>query len=463
MNTAVKPPDPHVATLAGAGYAFGLTWRTLPGLADPAPEARQVAAGAGVSHGVVAKSGQRWLVGLAPGKSARGALAAAAIAASMPARRLILIRLSTDRVWLCQIEDSGLNPDADLVLDDARALQMVQSLCTAASAKSKPLPIVCSSDLVLDSPWLEGVERAPITQILPAAAPARVHKLDTMSTRARVYIALAVIVPAALGYHQFQAYTARQEASRLALEAAAMERQQTLDLATATALREAAIQKAVLDALAVDTASPAPTTSITACKHAVRAVGRHIGGYKVRDVRCEPASGLLLANLSIDHPSSSTFGTPARLTAAATAADATVSIDTTLREATWTQRLTPPALRQSLTAVDQLPTLNEFISSATPLLARSRGQRTFQFVIAPPIARAIRVTDPTSITADGTPATIDVPAEQTYAEGTIRLDADLLDARVTDALSLRNVRAVSLEYIPERSASTLHLSYLVRP
>lgn len=464
MSVGIKKPDAVVMTIGGVRYVYGLTWRFLPGLPGKAPadEASTMARSQKTPFGVIlaAKPGARPIVGMTANRKARGAHAAGAIVSQFRKRSLVVLRLGPNQVWVCTGGAGQLDVDLDVIVDDRRAIDLIQKIVTEWSGKSIDFDTFASADHGLDSGWLEGLESRTAAQILASADP-RAARLQTLILIPRLLLiagVVAIALPASYTWKEYRDYSRQREEQRMALEAEARARQDAADFESNEALRIAAARSAVLQQLARDTATPAPGQSLADCRAAYATLGHYLGGWQVTTGRCDPLGIGITANLVLAYPSAPTFGTPASLTHAAQAIAASVSINTNLASASLTKPLPEQHPREAVTDTAGLPSWPSILDSlGGTLVSRARADTRFAYTLSDPTPLSITYVDPTALSADGSPVTKEVDPGEAYRSARLVLTASYLPTPVLDLLDQPHARLDSIDFLSGRISATYTL------
>ena len=440
----------RVVTVNGTSVALGLSWHYLPGLdpTQPIAEARQAAKRLKVGSGVLHKQGTRTLLGVGSGKASKKTLSGAVIASALPEPTILVAMLDTSSYWVCLAGGGKLDEQHDSVVDAERAyaiIREIQGRQSGRGAHDFPVRVLGRSELT--SPYLQD---APVTDwaafLANAPAAAQFVRLGGPTVREVVVVSVAILLGITFfAWDQYDKRKKEQEAlaalqAQSAAEAEAFRADQE-------AARERAIELAIAEALAQDTATKAPDAVIKHCFELHRALGRFIGGYGLSETTCTN-TGVSLA-VGQKHPQAPTFGFPDRLREAAFGLGATVSFATDMRAATLALPGLEGPQRPAITSIADLPSLAELQSVlGGPVLSWKRGDVAARYTITDPEPRVIHFTDPTTLDEEGRPKLMQVPPERSYLRATVKLESPMPGRLPVDAFAVPAARLEQLRLIP---------------
>jgi hypothetical protein len=265
----------------GMDVAVGLDWEPLPGASDAKKEAAKAAADARCRNGVIVKSMDETVVGLATSSGAAGLPSAAAWLAQGTAVDAVLAggivyveTLDNDEAWLCVIRRGVPTPGFDIVV---RSQHLASKLLDIQSIGR--LPVFSRSGEVPDS------QARPFEDLLVDIDAPLIARVGGIAPRTLLIGTGAVVAIAAAlgGYSFYEAYSAR------AVKAQALQ-------SAAAAGEQVKAERARLEKLMVDRATtelgakvlflPSPKEQVAAWLSAVEDLPVTVAGWKLTRAEC---------------------------------------------------------------------------------------------------------------------------------------------------------------------------------
>lgn len=415
--------------IAGHVVAFALDWRLLDPQ-SPNQRLRNEAAMRHSNHGVLVpaidpnKKVPTVLGGILPMGSPRattGAYAAAAwLALARPDETFVLAHdLGDGRYWMIRLDNGFFSPQSDVILEERAVSDAIHEVIIARGDAQK-VSLVYTGRRPTARTLLTGkltVIEMTIDELFATTPPklARIRQIRGMAMRhwLALFAVVAFVLCSVAGLLWYRQYQQQKEVAAAAAELALREAQDQ-ELRTLHDVRQ---REAVLDQLALDTATPSPDGMVHACLARVRTVDKRLGGWNLVDLECNLVSGQLQSRYLL--PDGAT-GTSETLVAAATASGMTASPGLGTNQAVVDAVFGQPVPRRALLPAE----LPRGIDLATRFAARFQlgARAAIRSSIGPPGARPVVYRDPSEAT--GTPTWLPVPPERAYQEGTLTLTGD---------------------------------------
>lgn len=425
----------------------GLRWVPLAGAegASPKAELKEAAATYGIenpSRGLtVALPDGRAYGAIVPPRSpasANDAYSGAAWLAQVAHHPTLLVQRVSHRDnnwWVVMVRAGAVDPSTDVILGEQQAIDRIDRALIDSYNQSESLRVLVGTDPpnsanLQQLPWESDVDEADFPRVsrrvlLDLAgmvgddAPPSDTRVRQIAGIHKAWIYGAVLAAACVvALIAGNAWMKRHKAAADLAEAQARLQQETATQGEISSLRDARIIEAVAQALAEDTATPAPQDVLYACASTSSLVGNKVAGWDVTTIDCNAAGSVSVALVRSD-----ILATNADLAAAASARGWPLSVDPTGNVASINLPLSSIASRARIAAPNLLPNYEGIVLRDGTLLQNYQLSANGQVQLAAPAPRGITYLDPDKeASPDANERFQPVPQDRSYLTGKITVN-----------------------------------------
>jgi len=414
---------------AGSATAVaGLSWTKLG--KDPKLELKSNSKMLGSKHGLLIETPRGvqllGLVSVTAPSRARSAISAAAWLANASEVRVLFIKaLPNGEFWVLCAGAGELDQRTDEIVHEEVAVQIIDMVLSDASHDDNgKIRIVVDGDRYPNSNMIDRFDRenATFAELVRGYTPTKAERVRKIVgiTGGQLLAIILIIAAIAVAVYAYELYEQHLRDEEIARQQAELQRQHLTaeQIKTETDLR---ITRAVIQAVAEDTATPPPDALLKACVATLRRVGDEIAGWRLGQAQCAPTGTNVDFSFNLLDGVAATGTNASIIETAKKRFGVTPSVAIENAHASLSINVPPPDARPALTP-PQLPRYGDIVEKfGTRFQLLHQEFENVHVTMGTPGARPITYLDPARENSQDPNRFAQVPVDRGYRRGTVQI------------------------------------------